>query len=68
MNKPLDVESFFLSIISIILEKHGCKIDDFDFKDRTISVAGSKKNQMECAAEIASNFSGPNLGGLKIGR
>ena len=57
MNKPIDEESLFLSMLSIVLEKHGCKIDDFDFKDRTINIAGPKKNQMECATEIASNFS-----------
>jgi hypothetical protein len=57
MNKPIDEESLFLSMLSIILEKHDCKIDDFDFNDRTINISGPKEKQVECATEIASNFS-----------
>ncbi len=51
-----NAEAMFLSALNVIVEKHGCKIDEFDFQNNIINISGPEDKQALCAVDIAKNF------------
>lgn len=51
-----EANAYFLSMVSLIATKHGCRIDGIDetTKPPTVLLAGPEENQVECAFELGS--------------
>ncbi|MDP4856578.1 MAG: hypothetical protein NWR42_04155 [Desulfobacterales bacterium] len=42
-----------LTVVQNVVEKHGCKIVDFDFDKKIINLEGSEDAKADCARAIA---------------
>jgi len=45
-------EAEFITVVSIIVENHNCRIKEIDFEARTFQIACPKGNDLMCAAEL----------------
>ena len=46
----------FLTLVKNIVEKHGCKIVDFDLQKRILNIEGPEEAQEKCATALSEIF------------
>ena len=52
MNDALN-EAQMLTVITHIVEKHGCRIKEIDFENRLINLEGAEDAKVACAKALA---------------
>ena len=49
-------EDYFFTLVSNVVEKHGCKIKDVDFENQVLHLDGPDEAVSDCAKALAEFF------------